>query len=43
MFYTIIINICSYILADYVGSVIKKKKDNWYKVKLDNIEMDDIF
>jgi len=41
MFYTIIINIASYILADYIGSVIKKKKEDYYKVQLDSIELDE--
>lgn len=41
MFYTILINIGSYILADYIGAMIKRKREDWYKVDLEKIELDD--
>lgn len=43
MLYTIIINIASYIVADYLNHVIKKKKEDYYKVTLEEIELDEYF
>lgn len=42
MLYTIIINIGSYILADFINSVLKRKKEDYYKIKHESIEFDNI-
>lgn len=41
MLYTIILNIASYIVADYLNHIIKKKKEDYYKVTLEDIELDE--